>query len=181
MCEHVVGDDEVGETPPRDEAVGHLASEEAHLGGNPRGDGDFGHVRRWLDAECGDAASDDTLQQVAVVARDLHDEARLVQAKAIDRALDEPLGVPDPGVRVRGEVRVVAEDLLGCDDVVHLHEEAARAEAGVERVGALVGDGVLGQVRVAERLEPEVDDRVLEGRAARAAQGRRAHWSTRAR
>ena len=68
----------------------------------------LGDVGRRLDAERRDAALDDVLQQVAVVAGDLDHEGVSAEAEALDRRLDVPPGVRDPGVRVGGEVGVLA-------------------------------------------------------------------------
>ena len=49
--------------------------------GTPFVDRDLGDVRRRLDAEARDAALDEVLEQVAVVARELDDEAVLVEPR----------------------------------------------------------------------------------------------------
>jgi len=54
----------------------------------------------------------------------------------------------DPGVRDGREVGIVAEDLLGADDIVNLDEEAASAEPGAQWIDALVDLSTRVQVRV---------------------------------
>ena len=82
----------------------------------------------------------------------------------------------DPGVRVRGEVRVLGEDVLGRHELGDLDEPAALARAHVERVEGL---GLLqlldGEHCLAERRLAEVDDRQLERRTAVTARGRAGH------
>ncbi len=138
--EHVVGDDQVGGRAPRDEVARRVSTpKNAHLGRDARRLGDLGHVGRRLDTEHRDARGDEVLQQVAVVARDLDDEALRPEAEPRRSApLGEPPGVLDPGVGVRREVGVVGEDLLGRHDVVDLHQPARRAEAGAQRIPLLL-------------------------------------------
>jgi hypothetical protein len=112
------------------------------------------------------------LQQVAVVAGDLHDQARRIQAKARDRHVDVPPRVLDPGVRVRREVGVLAEDVLRRDELLELHEQARGAHADVERIEALHRPELLGRdVALTQRGHAQVDERVAQRLGAETARG----------
>ena len=131
---HVVGGDQVGALALVDEIASRLAAEESDERVDPEILRDLGDVGGGLDAERRDAALDDVLQQVAVVAGDLHHEAVPVEAEALDRHLDVAARVLDPGVRVRGEVGVLREDVLAGHELLELHEQAALADLRVQRV-----------------------------------------------
>ena len=139
MCEHIVGDNEVGLAVPVGDITTGLLAEEHHLGVDALAPSDLGNVGRRLDPERSDAARDAVLQQVAVVARHLDDKGLYVRARAADRGVvDEPAGMGHPGVRIRGEVGVVGEDILRRDVGGQLDQQAVLADAyvqGVERLG----------------------------------------------
>ena len=98
------------------------------------------------------------LQQVAVVARDLDDQAVGVRAaaRAISRAASV-LRVPHHRVGERREVEVVAEQLLGRHRLGDLHERARRAEDELERVASAPASSSCSarQQRVRERRRAE--------------------------
>ena len=130
----------------------------------------LGDVGRGLDAERRDAQLDDVLQQVAVVAGELDHEAVGVEAEAVDGGRHRVAGVRDPGVRVRREVGVLGEDLLGGDELLELDEQAALADAGVERIERLHrAEAVGGHVGLAQGRHAEVDERVAQVGAAESA------------
>ena len=81
-----------------DLAAGLLA-EEHHLGRHALRDGGLGDVGGRLDAEGADAARDDVLEQVAVVAGHLDDERVGAEAEPRDGAVDEPSRVLAPRSR----------------------------------------------------------------------------------
>ena len=66
----------------------------------------------------------EVLEQVAVVAGELDDEARAPSPRRRDRHADVVLGVLQPGVGVGGEIGVLGEDLLRADVLLELDEEA---------------------------------------------------------
>ena len=76
LREHVVAEEQVGRAAVRRELLGQLDSEEAHQGGHALRFGGRGDVGRRLDAERRDAGLDEPLQEIAVVARQLDDQAR---------------------------------------------------------------------------------------------------------
>ena len=127
-----------------------------------------------LDAERRDPSLHDVLQQVAVVARELHHETARVEPESLDRHLDVIAGVRDPRIGVRGEIRVLAEDRLSSDELLELHEQAALADLGVQRIERLHrGHAIRRHVALAQRRHAEVDERVSKRRAAEAAGGHR--------
>ena len=97
--------------PSADEAGRELAAEERDDRLDAALARRLGDVRGGLDAERRNAALDDVLQQVAVVARQLHHEAVRVEPEALHRHLHVVARVRDPGVGVRREVGVLAEDV----------------------------------------------------------------------
>ena len=127
-----------------------------------------------LDPERRDPSLHDVLQQVAVVARELHHETARVKPESLDRHLDVVAGVRDPRIGVRGEIRVLAEDRVRSDELLELHEQAALADLGVKRIERLHRvHAIRRHVALAQRRHAEVDERVRERRAAEAAGGPR--------
>jgi hypothetical protein len=169
--EHVVGHHEVGRPVPLgDGGAGPLAEEHPlrRRPARPRGVRD---TPAWLDAENPDPARNGGLEEVAVVARRLDDEAPRAEAQLARHVVDETAGVVHPAVGVGGEVGVVGrEDLLRRDVGRQLHEQAAVADPDVERVGGLRLVELVGpQVALARRRHPQVDERAHERRRAQAA------------
>jgi hypothetical protein len=90
------------------------------------------------------------LQQVAVVAGYLGDQAVRGQPQALDHRLGVPLRVRDPRVGVRGEVGVVGEDVLAWYISGELHEKAFLAQADMERIERFrIVELILGNVALA--------------------------------
>ena len=172
MREHVVAEDELRGEPLSQELLRRLAAEEGDLRRDAALDGLGGDVRGRLHTEDGHAALDEPLQQVAVVARELHDLAFRAEPEPLDDHLDVGLRVAEPALRGRGEVGVVAEDLLGARRLRQLDEQALGADVDRQRVERLGLRQVLGpQVRVGQGRAAQVGEHVLELRAARAAGG----------
>jgi hypothetical protein len=129
-----------------------------------------GDVARRLDAEHRHAAALEVLQQVAVVAGDLDHLVALAEVEALGHVFDVGLGVAQPGVRIRREIGVVAEDLFRARCLGKLHQEAAAAHVGAQRVEGLRPRQVLlSEVGVRQRGHPEVDEHLGERRVAEAA------------
>src|SRR5207244_7164618 len=109
------------------------------------------------------------LEEVAVVAPDLDDEAVAGEAEPLGHLVRVAARVLDPARRVRGEVRVIGEDLLRTDVLLELDEEAAVADPDVQgEEGLLLVRPLRRHEALAERLRAEVDERVLERGAAEA-------------
>ncbi len=170
--EDVVGDEEVGAAALGGEPVGDRAAEELHDGLDALGAGGLGDVGGGLDAQRRDAQFGHVLEQIAVVARELDDEAVAVEAEAVDGRGDRVARVGDPGVGVGGEVGVLGEDLFGGDEFLKLDEETALAGAGVERIERLHrAEAVGGDVGLTQGRHTQVDEGMAQLGAAEAAHG----------
>ena len=109
------------------------------------------------------------LQQVAVIARHLGDQAAGRQAEPADHGLGIPLRVRHPRVGVRREVRVVREDVLAGYVGGELHEQARFAKPYVQRIKVLgASSRSCGDVALAERGHSQVDESMRKVGAAQA-------------
>ncbi len=118
----------------------------------------------------GTPSGSEVLQQVAVVARELDDQAVRAEAQPLRDRLAVALGVRNPGGRVGGEVGVLPEDVLGADVLLELHQEALPAHQRMQRKVGLHGVELLADEKaLAQRRHAEVDERALEAGAAQAA------------
>src|SRR5262245_42813344 len=109
MGENVVGVDHVSAAALRCEAEGELLVKELDkrrdaLSGRERSD-----VCRWLDAKDGDATSLVELQQVAVVACDLDNEARGPETAVANQRFDQKTRMLDHGVREGRRIGVIVK------------------------------------------------------------------------
>ena len=122
--QHVVAEEEVGADALATRLAGQLGAEELDACRDAAFNRRRRDVRGRLDPEHGDAALDEVLEQVAVVARDLDDLAVGAEAEPLRHIADVGTGVLEPAPRERREVRVVAEDVLRRLEFGQLHEEA---------------------------------------------------------
>ena len=117
MRQHVVGDDQIGGSgrsarSRRASSRPKKVVERAHPGLDRRRGRRLGRI----DAEHRDAARDEVLQHVAVVARDLDHERAGAEPQPLDQLEGMRARVGEQRARDRGEVRVVAaEQDLGRD------------------------------------------------------------------
>jgi hypothetical protein len=88
----------------------------------------LGDVRRGFESETGHARFDEVLEQVAVVAGDLDDEAVLPEFFLSDVLLHGGAGMAQHGIGEGGEVDVVAEEIDGRHGIRDLHEPAIGAD-----------------------------------------------------
>ena len=98
--ENVVADQEVGLGAIGCQDLGGFGAEEPDQGRDALLLGDFGDVRRRLDAEDRYALGLEVLQQIAVVAGDLDDLAMGAEAEPRDHLVGIALGVAEPAVGV---------------------------------------------------------------------------------
>jgi hypothetical protein len=121
-----------------------------------------------------DLAGDEVLQEVAVVAGDLDDEAPRREAEAVHDHVAVGVAVGEPGVGVRREVGVIGTEYrVGQRHVGELDEPAGVAEVDVERVARLrSGELRLAEEGVGERRLAQLEEGRRQPGAARAA---RAH------
>jgi len=76
----------------------------------------------------------------------------------------------DPAIRVGGQVSVVTEDVGGADEFLELDEEAVAAHIHMERVERLrLMPLRFGDIRLAQRRHPQVDERRVHRAAAESA------------
>src|SRR5690606_1147716 len=130
------------------------------------------HVRGGSDAEAGDAARDEVLQEVTVVAGELDDEALRAEAETRGDRLDVAAGMLEPGVRVGGKIGVLGEDLRRFDVLLKLHEEAAFADLDDERVEGFGRFQAIGRDEaLAGRRQSEIHDLLQLAAAESAARG----------
>src|SRR5688500_7328711 len=109
------------------------------------------------------------LQEVSVVARDFDDPMRRTERQPPHHRLRVVARVRYPALGHRGEVGVVAEDVRRCGILTELHEEAAVADPGLERVECFAAVQLVAtQVRVRERRGAEIREAVAEWRGAEA-------------
>ncbi len=176
--QHVGPVHQVGPHPARRQRPARGFVEEDHLGRNPLGDRHLGGVGRRLDPKHRHARLLEILQEVAVVRGDLDHQRLGPEAEPADRRLGVGAAMLKPAGRIGREVGVVGvENRVGRHRIVDLHQEAAVADARVQRIEPLRAglELRLGQVGVRRRLFAQVDQGVGQGTAAEAAGGRRAH------
>src|SRR6266487_2561958 len=167
LGEDVVGDQQVRRPSLRPELLSQLGTEELRDGGHARLDRCGGDVARRLDPQHRYAHRDQVAQQVAVVAGDLDHQAAAVEVEPPGGLVAETAGVLHPGGREGGEVGILAEDLGGTHVLLQLHQHALVAELHPQRVERLhLVELVSGQVALAQRRHAEIDDQVLQRRAA---------------
>src|SRR4029453_15693035 len=95
--EDVVRDDKIRPAVGRRDLGAGLDAEEGDLRRDAALDRPGGGVRRGLDPERGDAESNRVLKEVTVIAGDFDDERLRPETEAVDRRLDEPFRMLDPG------------------------------------------------------------------------------------
>ena len=128
-------------------------------------------ARRRLDAVARDAGLLHVAKKVAVVGRDLADQAGAAQAEALAHRLDIGLGMRQPRRRERAEVGVVvAEQGLAAGVVLGLHQPAALAHEQAQRIPELGrAQSRFGQVGVRRRRAAQVEADTVELGGAMAA------------
>jgi len=161
--QNVVGDDEIRTPAAPHQIRGGFSTEEAGLRGHSARHGGGGDVGGRLDAQHRDAGGDEVLQQIAVVARHLQDQALGSQVEVGDGGKGESPTVFEPAIRMGGEVGVVLEQRTGRHHRLELDQQAAVAHQGVERVAGLVAVGVLRQKVGASGVDPRSTNVVVSG------------------
>ena len=136
LGEHVVSEDEIGRTALLRHPPAELRAEELRQCLDAARHRGLRHVQRGLDAEHRDAVREKVLEEVAVVRRDLDDEAVMPESQALDHVVRVAARVLDPRIGVGGEVRVLREDVLGRHELRDLDEPAFSTRTRVEWVEA---------------------------------------------
>ena len=180
--EDVVADDQVGPFAARRQLLGEGAAEEPDAGGDALR---LGRRRpRSPPARCPAPAPRRAGSTGAGSRRCWRSRRRgsRPEPEALDRHRRVGFGVAQPALRVGGEVGVVGEDRLGRLHLRELHQQAAVAEVGVERVEGLRPVEVLGaEVGVGQRRQPRSTKVRLRAAAEAAGRGGVSPRSSRAR
>ena len=112
------------------------------------------------------------LEQVAVVAGQLHHLAVRAEPEALDHRLHVVARVSHPGVRVGREVGVLGEDLLRRHELLELHQQAVLADPDMQRIEGLhLAEPLRGNVALAKWRHAEVDEGVAQRSRAETAAG----------
>ncbi len=139
---------------------------------------DFGDIFGRFDTQARYAGRDEVLEQIAVVAGDLCDEAFVPEIIIFDVAFDCGRGVPEHGIGERGEVEVFLEEIDRGNGFGDLHQTARRADRQAEgefRFGfPEVG---FAEKIVCQRLAAEVEELLDPGGVAAATLVAGSHWS----
>jgi hypothetical protein len=99
--EYVVGRNQVCAEPLGHHAARLVLPEERYARGDTPLAGRLGHVRRRLDPQAWDSPGHGVLEEVAVVRRDLDDEAFRPQCEPLGHDVDVAAGMVHPRVGVR--------------------------------------------------------------------------------
>ena len=169
--QHVVADDEVGLPALCGQALRQGHAEELLKRLHALLARGFGRACRGLYAKGGHPGLAHVLQQVAVVAGNLHHQGVRPKPQARESGLHVGLGVGQPGAGERREVHVLAgEDLRAALHFVHLHQKAVRADKELERIVRLRGVQVLRlEEGVGRRRGSKIQKDLGERRVAKAA------------
>ena len=124
MREDVVRCNQVGSPTQLGDLVARPGGQELDLRRDAPRAGSLGDVCCGLDAKDRDPPGGKVLQEVAVVACHLGDQAARGQAEPADHRIRVPLRMLHPRVGVRREVRIVGEDVLTGHVGRKLHKQA---------------------------------------------------------
>ncbi len=170
MSQYVVSDEQVRPAELCGEFARHARTEEAADGGHSLGNCGGGDIGCGLDPEHRNSLGDEMLQQIAVVARDLHHQAAARDAQMGTGQFAVAPRMLNPAVGEGGEVRVLAEDVLGSNELRELHQQAVLADVGVQRIIRLhLVKLCSGDVRLTQRRHSQIGERMAERLAAEAA------------
>ncbi len=157
--QHVISQQQVRKAVFARDGFRGCGAEETYGRRNPLLDRDLRDVCSRLDPEYRNAPRDEVLQQVAVVARDLHYPAVRTEPKPIAHLVDVAARVFDPARRIRREVCVVGEDLVRRDEFLQLHQETRITHIRMQRIERLHLVQLVGRdVRLAQGRHPEIDE-----------------------
>ena len=137
LGQNVVAGHQISLSAFRSKRAGKLVSEKLNPRRNADLDRGLGHVCGRLDAEAGYAVLDEVAQEIAVIAGEFDHEAPVVQTEARNHLFGIVPRVRQPGVRVRGEIGVLGENLLRGYIVAQLNQETLRTHPDVEGVEML--------------------------------------------
>ena len=127
MGQHVVRVDDVRGAVAGPQIAGQALAEKFAHRADPALRRDLGDVTGRLDAQHWNPSGDVVLQEIAVVARDLKDQARGAEPALAREPRRQLACVADHRVGIGGKVDVIAEQRLGRHGFGDLHQRAARA------------------------------------------------------
>ena len=170
---NVIAKDEVGRRQP---ARQFLAEELLHHG-YAKGFCRLGGAARGLDPQAGNARSDEVLQQITVIRRNLDHVAVMGQVQPPGDHLDIGRGMIQPALRGRREIGVVVgKQLVHRGKILGLHKAAFRAGAQAQRIVDLgLRQLFLGQVGIRRRRMAKVEKVQRQRALAMAASGCDSH------
>jgi hypothetical protein len=151
------------------EFASRFDAEELDERGHAFFDGDFGDVSRGFDAQGGNLARNEMLEQIAVVAGDFDHVTLAMELKTLNHPLCVNAGVFHPAIGIGREIGVIAEDMLRANISFQLHQEALLADEHTQWIERLHLVELIGaQVTLTQRRHAEVDQGVPDWRLAEA-------------
>ena len=160
MGQHIVGDDQLRPPALGGQFPGRLLAEEGHPGGNiPLIPGHRRHVGRRLHPQYRHPQGPEILQQITVVAGDLHHQGAFIQGQLPGDGLGIAAGMIQPTAGIGGKIRVVCgKQFIRCVEILQLHQPAFMADPGLEGIEGLPPLQFLGPAIVVRRwLQPQID------------------------
>lgn len=129
--------------------------------------GCLGYVAGGLDSQNRNAFSDKVLEQVTVVAGDLHDPALIIQSETLRNRIRVPSSVLEPAIGIGRKISIVREDILGHGYGLQLDQKALGADIRMERIEWLHLLQLLGfNIRVGQRRHPKIHESMAQRRPA---------------
>src|SRR5262245_15200812 len=88
----------------------------------------------------------------------------VIKAESLRGHFGVGCGVPEPGIRVRREISIFAEDAGGIHTLFKLHEQTGRAEIDKQWIERLcLAQLIFAEITFAQRLLAQVEERTRQG------------------
>ena len=175
MGQYIVGHDQLSLLSGSLQVAGGVESKKLRYRGDALFPSFRGHISGRLHAQNRDALQLKVLQQVAIVAGNLHHKVLRPQMKSLDHAFSVATGMIQPRFRIRREIRVTTEHIFGMFELFELYQIALIADTGVQGIeGFHLIQLFEPEVGVCKGRHPQIQKRVLEMRPAEST-GRQAH------
>ena len=140
---------------------------------DPSFDSDSGNVRGGFDPQARNTCRHEILEQIPVIAGDLHHEAVLAQTALTEARLHRFAGMSQQGIAKGGKIEVLAEKIDGRDNVGDLQEPAGFAQRDSEwELGFGFRQIRLGEQIICQGLNTEIQHWAAMGGSARSTQKR---------
>lgn len=136
MRQDVVCDDQVRRPPLRKQSTSGGAPKERDLGLHPSlTQSGQGTIHCGIDTEARDAALDEILQEIAVIAGNLNDTRLRPERKLLHGPIDVTAGMREPCVRIRRKIHIASVKMgIGRLEVFELYEPARFARVRPQRI-----------------------------------------------